>query len=79
MSCHVLTLGGRLKAALSMTFPPWKLDKEPMENHDALDVVDLALVVDLMDPLEPTLDALIEENPKYIHTYRRLKILHYSP
>ncbi len=34
-----------------------------MENQDALDALDLALPFDLMEPLEPTLEALIELKP----------------
>ena len=49
-----LTLGGLLNELVSMIFPPWKLESDPMENQDVLEATDLTLDVERMEPVDLT-------------------------
>lgn len=65
-----LTLSGLLNVLLSMSFPAWKFEREPMENHEEFDWFDLTLELDLMDEFDlidlpdPKLDVLIDDTPE---------------
>ena len=48
------TLGALLNELVSMIFPPWKLERDPIENHDVFDAVDRTLDVERMEPVDFT-------------------------
>ena len=47
-----LTLSGLLRELESMRFPPWKLDMDPSDHHDALEALERTLALDRTEPVE---------------------------
>ena len=50
-----VTLGGLLNEFVSMIFPAWKFESDPIENQEAaLEALDLTLALDRREPVDFT-------------------------